>query len=95
MSDHETYIVARSFRINGWSYEAGEVFDWNRIAVNKRKVQMLLNAGIIKTLERALKKGLVKDAEVDADVETSVETLSGDDDAPTTKPDKRRGRARK
>lgn len=82
MSDQETYIVARSFRINGWSYEAGEVFDWTRIAVNMRKVQMLLNTGTIKTLERALKRGLVKEA-------PPVK------DEPPAKAEKRLGRPRK
>jgi hypothetical protein len=36
------------------------VFDWDRIAVPLRKVQMLLNAGLIKTEKRAVKIGLAE-----------------------------------
>jgi hypothetical protein len=101
-----TYIVGREFRINGWTYVPGDVFDWGRIAIPLRKVQMLLNAGLIKTEARAEKKGLTKAKAVAVEpvAETVEETTVVDTPVEVTEDEvveapppvvKQRGRPRK
>jgi hypothetical protein len=43
----QAFIARREFRLNGWNYAAGDVFDWQRIGVSIRKVYQLLSASYI------------------------------------------------